>query len=388
MNQQPIRMAQSIATEARQAVHEFHAAVAQANMELVIFFCSSEYDLDVLAAEMRLLFAGVQVVGCTTAGEIGPAGYCRHSLSGVSFSAGDCVAVSGLLDQLDQFDITRGHDFTQTLLQRLENKARDANPHNSFALLLIDGLSVREERVAHALQYALGNIILFGGSAGDDLKFSRTYIYSNGGFHNDSAALTLIRTSLPFKIFKIHHFVSTDERLVVTQADPARRIVMEINGLPAAAEYARLVGADVNELNSKNFSFPPVMVKIGGIDYVRAIQKANADGSLTLFCAIEEGLVLRVARGVNLMDNLKQTFDTIRSEIGPPQLVLGCDCIQRNLEISQNALKHQVGEIFRNNNTIGFSSYGEQFHGIHVNQTFTGIAIGSPPESSKEPHNA
>ena len=34
------------------------------------------------------------------------------------------------------------------------------------------------------------------------------------------------------------------------------------------------------------------------------------------------------------------------------------------------------------NNTIGFSSYGEQFRGVHVNQTLTGCAIGAAPESA------
>ncbi len=158
-----IRMAQSCATEARQVAEEFHAAVAQPNMELVIFFCSSEYDLDALAAEINRLFAGIQVVGCTTAGEIGPAGYYQHSLSGVSFPKGSCVAVSGLLDRLSQFEIARGNDFAQALLQRLESKAPDASPDKSFALLLIDGLSIREEPVAHALQHALGKIPRFGG---------------------------------------------------------------------------------------------------------------------------------------------------------------------------------------------------------------------------------
>lgn len=380
MSIQNIRMAQSCATEARQAVQEFHAAVVQPNMELVVFFCSSEYDLDVLASEMSRLFAGIQVVGCTTAGEIGPAGYRQHSLSGASFPADCSVVVSGLLDRLSQFDIGRGDDFAQALLQRLESKAPDANPDNSFALLLIDGMSVREEPVAHALQHALGKITLFGGSAGDDLKFVRTYVYSDGRFHSDSAALILINTSLPFKIFKTQHFVATDERLVVTAADPARRIVKEINGRPAAEEYARLVGVDVHDLNPMRFATSPVVVMIDGTDYVRSIQKANPDGTLTFFCAIEEGLVLRVAHGVDLVNNLEQTFDKIRAEIGVPQLVLGCDCILRNLEVSQNGLKDRVGEIFRSNNTIGFSSYGEQFHGVHVNQTLTGIAIGAVPD--------
>jgi len=381
MSVQNIRTAQSCATEARQAMVEFHATVAQPNMELVVFFCSSEYDLDVLAAEMNRLFAGIQVVGCTTAGEIGPAGYHQHSLSGVSFPAGSCVAVSGLLDRLNQFNIARGHDFAQALLQRLESKVPQAGPDNSFAFMLIDGLSLREEPVAHALQYALGKIPLFGGSAGDDQKFEKTFIYSDGRFHSDSAALILINTTLPFRVFKTQHFVPTDKRMVVTEADTAKRIVKEINGLSAVKEYARLVGVDVHDLNSMRFAASPVVVMIDGTDYVRSIQKANSDDSLTFYCAIEEGLVLRVAHGVDLVKNLEQTFDKIREEIGPPQLVFGCDCILRNLEIIQNGLKDRVEEILQRNNTIGFSSYGEQFHGVHINQTLTGIAIGTAPET-------
>lgn len=377
MNKQNMRTAQSCATDARQAAAEFHAAVVQPDMELVVFFCSSHYDLDVLAAEMNRLFAGTQVVGCTSAGEIGPLGNCAHGLSGASFSASDFAAVSGLLENLSGFSITAGHDFAQTLLQRLESRAPDAVAENSFALLLIDGLSIREEPVAHALQYALGDIVLFGGSAGDDQKFSRTLVFSDGRFHSDSAVLVLLNTSLPFKIFKTQHFIATAERLVVTEADTDERVVKEINGLPAAAEYARLLGIDVDELNPMRFAASPVVVMIDGTDYVRSIQKANPDGSLTFFCAIEEGLVLRLAHGVGLLNNLEQTFDSIRAEIGQPQLVIACDCILRKLEISQNGLDDRVAEIFRSNNTVGFNSYGEQFHGVHVNQTLTGIAIGS-----------
>ncbi len=381
MSTQNIRLGQSCAPEARQAAEEFHAAVAQPNMELVIFFCSSEYDLDVLAEEINRLFAGIQVVGCTTAGEIGPAGYRTHSLTGASFQAGSCVAVNGLLDRLGRFEIARGHDFAQTLLQRLESRAPGAGPDNSFAFMLIDAMAIREEPVAHALQYALGKIELFGGSAGDDLKFSKTCVYADGRFHSDSAVLILINTTLPFELFKTQHFVSTEERLVVTEANPAMRVVSEINGLPAAAEYARLVGVELHELTSMLFAASPIVVMIDGTDYVRSIQKANADGSLAFYCAIEEGLVLRVAHGVDLVNNLEKTFDRIREEIGPPQLVLGCDCILRNLELTQNGLKDRVGEIFVRNNTIGFSSYGEQFRGVHVNQTLTGCAIGAAPEA-------
>jgi len=137
-----------------------------------------------------------------------------------------------------------------------------------------------------------------------------------------------------------------------------------------------------------SFAASPVVVMIDGTDYVRSIQKVNDDGSLSFYCAIEEGLVLRVAHGVDLVHNLEETFAQIRKEIGSPQFVFGCDCILRNLEVTQNGLKDRVGEIFVRNNTVGFSSYGEQFRGVHVNQTLTGCAIGSAPEQNTEEGDA
>lgn len=372
-----IRRAQSCATDAREAAREFHAAVAQESMELVIFFCSNEYDLEALAEEMRLLFGGVHVVGCTTAGEIGPAGYQEHSLVGASFPVGVFFAVSGLLDRLQQFEISAGHAFAQELLQRLEERAPQADADNSFAFLLIDGLSVREEPVTRALQNALGRLPLAGGSAGDGLNFGDTHVYFDGHFHSDSAILILVTTRLPFKLFKTQHFNETDERMVVTEADTGSRTVREINGFPAAEEYARILGIDACDLDPMRFAASPVVVMIDGVSYVRSIQKANPDGSLTFFCAIENGLVLRVAKGVDILDNLEQAFARIRAEIGDPQLVLGCDCVLRKLEIRQSPLAENVGEVLMKNNTIGFNTYGEQFQGVHVNQTLVGIAIGA-----------
>lgn len=371
-----IRTAQSGARDPRQAVAELHAGIAQDDMAVVAFFCSSHYDRAVLAEEINRQFPGVPVVGCTTAGEIGPLGYRDDGLVGVSFPATTCAVVSGHLDHLQQFEIKQGLALAQTMLGELESVAPWASPDNTFAFLLIDGLSRREEPVAHALQNALGDISLFGGSAGDDLRLEHTWVFHDGAFHSDSAVLLLVSTELPFRIFKTQHFVSESERLVVTAADASRRLVKEINCLPAAEEYARIVGTTAAALNTSNFANRPVVVAIDGTDYVRSIQKANPDGSLTFYCAIEEGLVLRVVRGVDLLGNLRDTFDTLRGEIGPLQFVFACDCILRNLEVTQAGLKDEVASIFRDNHAIGFSTYGEQFHGVHVNQTLSGIAIG------------
>ncbi|HJW56372.1 MAG TPA: nitric oxide-sensing protein NosP [Burkholderiaceae bacterium] len=378
ISQNYVRTAQSCAVDARTAVREFHAGIQQPDTELVIFFCSSLYDLDAIADEMSWLFAGLTVIGCTTAGEIGPAGYQNHSITGASFSASMCSAVIGRIGQLQQFEIASGRRFAQSLLQQLESHAPAADTGNSFAFLMIDGMSRREEAVARALQDGLGQIPLFGGSAGDDLELARAWVFHQNKFHSDSAVLMLVSSTLPFKLFKTQHFVSETERLVVTEADASRRIVKEINGLPAAKEYARMVGVHVSDLNPQRFAASPVVVAIDGTDYVRSIQSANPDGSLTFYCAIDEGLVLRVVRGVDLLGNLEHAFDNLRASVGPLQLVIACDCVLRNLEITQSGLKEAVGAVLHRNNVIGFSTYGEQFRGVHVNQTLTGIAFGCP----------
>ncbi len=371
-----IRTAHTRATEAREAAREFHAGVAQPEMALVVFFCSSNYDLEALADELNRLFGAVPLVGCTTAGEIGPAGYITKSLTGASFPASTCTAVAGLLEGLQQFTPESGREFAQELLRELEDCRNPGNTGSPFSLLLIDGLSIREEPVARALQDGLGRIPVIGGSAGDDLKFERTWVFHGGAFHTDSAVLALVCTRFPMTLLKTQHFVSTDERMVVTEADSARRIVREINGLPAAEEYARLVGMTPGNLQPMHYAGSPVVVLIDGADYVRSIQSINDDGSITFYCAIEEGLVLRVGRGVNLLEDLEKALAQVREEVGTPQLMFTCDCILRSLEIDQLGEKQRVGEVLRNHNAIGFSTYGEQYGGLHVNQTLTGIAIG------------
>ena len=325
---------------------------------------------------MERQFAGIQVIGCTTAGEIGPAGYRDHSISGVSFPSASFMAVSGLIPHLQQFDGSIGRAFAQARLQELERRAPQAADRNTFALLLIDGLSEREEVVTRTLQNAIGDIPLVGGSAGDGLNFARTHVYFDGRFHTDAAVAVLVSTVQPFTIFKIQHFVPTNERIVVTEADAARRVVRELNGLPAVEEYARVIGADPCDLQPIRFASSPVAVLLDGGNYVRAIQRANSDGSLKLYCAIEEGLVLRVAHGVNPVANMTEAFEEIRKEIGTPELILACDCILRKLEVFKNGLTREVCSIFERNKAIGFATYGEQYRGVHVNQTLTGVAIG------------
>jgi hypothetical protein len=374
-HERTIRIAHSCARDPGEAVAELHDGLAQERLSLVLFFCSSAYDREALAAALRERFATVPVAGCTTAGEIGPAGCQDHSLAGVSFSAATCTPVGGRLDDLGCFRQQDGIALAQDLRRRLRELAPE-DGLNTFAFLLVDGLFGHEEQLAHALQQGLAEVPLVGGSAGDALGFERTFVYWDGRFVSDAAVLVLAATPLPLTEFKTQHFVPTDERLVVTGADPGARVVTELNGRPAAEEYGRLLGVEPADLRPEHFAASPVLVVVDGTNYVRSIQRVAPGGGLKFYCAIDRGVVLRVARGVDLLENLRAAFSRVRAQIGPPQLVLTCDCILRRLEIDQEGLRSGVDDVLRRNHAVGFNTYGEQFCGVHVNQTMTAIALG------------
>jgi hypothetical protein len=377
LNALQVCIAASTEPRADVAVSDIRRQIRRDDTGLAVVFMSSSYDRAALGDLLRRDFDSLPLIGCTTAGEIGPLGYTTGGLSGFSFSEKDVVFEIGLLEGISQVNQRNTQAFAYGLRQRLAKRVPHFNPKRCFALLLIDGLSVREELVVRAVYDGLGGIPLAGGSAGDGLDFRQTWVMRDGRFYTDAAILLVASTPHPFETFKTQHFRCSEERLVVTAAHPDQRVATEINGFPAAEEYARAVGLDPRSLNPMVFSAHPMVVKIGGSDFVRSIQKVNPDGSMTFFCAIDEGIVFNIAMGDDLVTNLRDLFRDITRKIGKPALVIGCDCILRRLELEQKAIIEQVAAIMREHNVVGFSTYGEQYRGIHINQTFTGIAFGS-----------
>lgn len=368
----------SAAADPRAAVAEFYHQIGGSDLAFVLFFCSPSYERTVFAAAIREYFGDTPVFGCTTAGEITPFGYIKDGLSGIAFPAGEFVAESTLFAPLGRFEITQVREQTRRLTAQLDRRAADLRDEGrSFGLLLVDGLSFREEQLISAVGNTLTGVPIVGGSAGDGFKFRKSFVFHDGEFVADAAILMLIRTRRRFSVFKTEHFVPTDRKMVVTDADMDRRRVFELNGEPAALEYARLVGLDETSLSPRTFAAHPVVVRVGGEYHVRAIQRVNSDNSLSFFCAIDKGLVLTLAKGVDILENLRALFDRLEQQTGVPEAIIGYDCVLRNIELEQRQLKAAVSALFVEHKVIGFCTYGEQYMSMHVNQTFTGVAIGA-----------
>lgn len=364
------RRGSSCSTDAEEAVRELRAAIEQPEMQAVLLFCSPSYDLARLGAAIRAAFQ-CPVVACTTSGQIGPTGYQRGGIVGASLASDELVVQPYLVSPLSEC-----RDRASTVATRVrERLASLPTNRRAFGFLLIDGLSGAEETLTSVLYQSTGNLPIFGGSAGDDLRFERTAVYWDGEFISGAAVFTIFETSHRFATFKLAHFWPTEKKLVITAADPAARLVREINGVPAAEGYAETLGIAVERLDASVFSKNPLMLRLGSDHYVRSIQRVNPDHSLSLYCAIDEGLVLTVGENRDPLASLEEGLARATGGRGAPALVIGCDCILRRLDLEQCASDAGAGELLSRYNVIGFSTYGEQFNGIHINQTLTGVAL-------------
>lgn len=371
-----IRVAASALASTRDAVAELKAGLGGADFQHIIVFFAVDHDAATLNHALAEAFPGVPVSGCTTAGEIGPTGMMQGGMLAIAFPRRGFKVHSELILDIGRLGVERATQAARRLKSQLSVEPDRILKDNVFALLLVDGLSNAEETVVAAINWALDDIQLVGGSAGDGLSFQRTQLLHGGRVAERAAILMMIESEFSFCVFKTQNFEPTPIKLVVTAADAENRIVYELNAEPAAREYASAIGLLPDDLGPFSFASYPLVVKIGGDYYCRSIRNMNPDGSLSFFCAIDEGLVFTVARPHDMLRSTASMLEELDAKLGGIDLVVGFDCILRRLDAETRQIRHQMSELYREYSVAGFQTYGEQFNAMHLNQTLTGIAFG------------
>lgn len=338
---------------------------------LFAVFVGPGYDLDTTASAITA-WCGDRVIGCTSSGHIGPNGYEREGIFAVAFSGGGLRARTISVPALP--DVSQAVERINRELVALHAIWEESD---GFAVLLVDGLTKREDRLTAALMAALGDIPIIGASAGDDMTFTRTAVLCDGRFVDDGATLTMFTLDAPFRLFRLQHHEATSVILVVTDAVPDQRLIRSFNGRPAAEAYARAAGLSVDELGPAAFSAHPLILLAAGETWVRSVAAVHPDGSLTTLAAIHPGDVLRLGRPVGMIEKLQAEFSELTADLGGLSGVLAFDCILRRLESETRGAAEEVGVILAANSVVGLSTYGEQFNGMHMNHTMVGVAFGT-----------
>jgi hypothetical protein len=370
-----VMIGSSRATNTDQAVADLARQIAQPDTELVLFFSSVQHQPEVLARAMADRFPG-NTVGCTTAGEIGPAGYARQSIVAMSLGPGPIHVHPYPMESVSALDLqavtAARRRFDQDRVYPEFDLVEDC-----FGMLLIDGLCLKEEHIVASLYRHFQPMPIVGGSAGDDLQYERTSVFTDGrALDNAGVFLVFEMGGVPFQTFRLQDFAPISDYMVITAADGEMRLIREIDGEPATHVYARLVGVPPEQMTRELFASHSLLVQIGGEEYIRSVRSLGPDGSLFLHSAIDEGVVVRLGRSDDTMVSLNRFLPPGSDRISATSLLVSFDCMHRRIELTRQGSLDRAGGLLGQMPTIGFSTYGEVVDSIHVNQTMTGVAFG------------
>lgn len=349
------------------------------DIKMLIYFASSIFQQERLSQIMQDTFNSSTVFGCSTAGEIVSGKVLKGSVVAMAFNSNaiEDVRVEIVKNIKEDNSVRKALESFEEYYQQPGYSMKQSE---FIGIVLMDGLSMSEEKVMEKIG-DWSNVIFIGGSAGDDLKFSKTYVCGNGKAYTDAAVFALLKPIVPFDIIKTQSFRMMDKKLIATKVDEAAREVIEFNNKPATQAYAEALGVPIDELSNYFFSNPVGLITdedmLGMVAlediYVRSPQQIRGD-RIIFYCSIPEGMEVTLLKNADIINDTKQAVEILKTELKSISAIIVFHCILRTIELEQKGQIQQYGEIFSDIPTIGLSTYGEAYIG-HINQTSTMLAF-------------
>ncbi|MDD5118330.1 MAG: EAL domain-containing protein [Sulfuricurvum sp.] len=293
------------------------------------------------------------LIGATTAGEI---------INGVMTSREIIVSVS-LFDATSvktyyypRSDYPHGVRVAQEIL----------TDRTKVCIALSEGLKSDSESFLNGFTSVCNDVVIAGGNAGDDLTFTRTYIFKDSTIYEDGIVIAVLDSDT----LQVHNayslnWTSIGKEMMVTKVD--KNIIYEIDNRPVMELYRHYLGIDIfNHGPINTIEFP--LIKINdGIRIARDIIAKTDDDALTYVGHFNINEKVRFAIG-NVDEVLDHAID-IRNTIAssPVEATYIYSCSARKLFFNEQ-LNYEFGLINDIAPTAGFFTFGEFFHSDSSNQ--------------------
>ena len=370
---------------------------AGASASLVLAFVSPHADFDATVRRISALAAPAQVVATTTAGELCSNGadklYCEASGSWRSvvlqvFSPKLVAGVEVFAVPLYSEDLRSGRSSMSpdTRIDKIATALSSVRPtlrldaHTTFALTLVDGLSMSESYFMEAI-YRTGRFpcLFVGGSAGDALTFSRTLLYDGRRVLQDHAIVAFIKLAegQRYGVMKSQNFRKIGPSFVVVDANPDMRTVSAVTDAKSG-KVVSLVKALCDALHVEPRGLEAALkgkafgIELGSELFVRSVSKIDLDKERFYFyCDIGAGDTLTLLEETDFVEQTRNDIAAYLRGKPKPTAILMNDCILRRL--SNAGVLGRTGGVSPAP-VAGFSTYGELF-GINVNQTLSAVVF-------------
>lgn len=361
--------------DVRSVVAKLVANIRQPQMKLVMFFSSKKYDIKEVAQIFKEYLPEIDVVGCTTAGELSNQGFTEGSISALSIAADDFEAAPYLMKEINQKVIFAKDD----ILHAASTIGLTPDSDDGFILTLIDSSQAAEEKILSLLRNNFPKLDIVGGSAADE-DFKETLVSVNGEAMENAAAIVFIKTSHEMLFYKENIYTPTDIQLEVTSANIKDRLVLELNGKPAAEEYARILGIDMDYLreNFRDVFFANPLGRTFGEDiWITAPTSIVDDKAIAFASLILPGTRVKLLKPIDAIAEARKTVETIKQKLPNCKGVILFNCLLRYLQFKKDNQTDIIAQEYAKLGPIcGFNTHGEQLQRHHMNQTLTLVAFG------------
>lgn len=373
-----IKSVYSIKISEEEAVLDIKNQFGHFGVKLIIFFASSRYDQEKISFLIQRTFRDSVVFGCSTAGEIAGGKMLKNSVAAMAFNSN--IFSDAKVEVIDLKNETKSVENAFASFESYYNEsAYRMDPAKYVGIILVDGISMKEEKVMDLIGNRT-NIFFVGGSAGDDLKFTETFVYANGKAYTHSAVLVLLKMSenTVFGIIKTQSFKALDKVLVANKVNEKTREVIEFNNRPAIQAYADAVGAASADEASNYFATNPVGLVIDEKEIFVRSPRQRVGSNIKFYCNLLKGMEVRILESTNIIEDTKKALEQKIHELGSIDGIINFNCIERTIELEKKNQIKQFGQIFNKIPTVGFSTYGEEYIG-HINQTSTMLVFKYSP---------
>lgn len=358
---------------AHEAVRSLRDQFKGFNAGLLLFFCSSDYDSGVIAADMMDAFPGVVTMGCTSAGEGVDNKIMNRAVVAMAYAPEVftyCEFALVLADKKKAAQAARPDvfwspsDAAKYVARNVGHNLRGLNHRDFVGFMLGDRISDFTEGVIERFG-DLNDVTLIGGMAGDDYNFDKSArVMYQGKAYADAAVLSLWKPANGFSLLKTQAVQVTNHSAVVTKADEQRNIVWELDGRDAASVYSGYMGIPVETMNVLDFDENPWASTVNGEPYLRACMNKVDEKGLHFMSRIRQGTRLTLTRAGDILSTTREALEARKREMGSLSAILHINCASRHTALRKWGQVEEFAELFGGVPSVSVSSYGEVYVGI------------------------
>lgn len=322
-----------------------------------IVFCSAQHNVD----RIRAIFSeqGVDLVGCTTAGEIVDEHLYEDSISVLLMDLSrDCYLVA-----TEEHQVEDVYQVAYTM-----GEAASKQFEHPALLILSGGLTVNAESIINGLQDGAGKSLpIYGGLAGDDLALKATIAFSHDKASDNGLAMLVIDTDkVLLKGLAISGWKPVGGVNTITECEG--NVIYAINGEPAYDVFIRYFGFSENQNKADQLvtiqtNYPLQLLRKGGYAVLRSpILVDEESRSITLAAGVEKGeqFCFSNSPGFEVIEQTISEFGLLQKDFPEADALILFSCKGRHgafgpmLEDEVRGIHEQWGKPM-----IGLLTYGE-----------------------------